>query len=203
MKPRPQRSATPVGARRHVLLLVLAPFALPAHASELQRVTLDEAARRLAGGGFVLMMRHARTEAGIGDPANFRIDDCSTQRNLSDAGRAQARAVGAALRAAGIRFDTVRSSAWCRCRETAELAFGRHEVWPALNSFFDGRPGAQAQTREVEAFAAGLRPPANAMLVTHQVNITAALGPWTEPGEIVAGRWEGARLRAEFSFRPG
>lgn len=203
MKPRPQRHAPCIGARRCVLLLALAPFAPSAGASEPQRVALDEAARRLAGGGFVLMMRHAQTEAGIGDPANFRVEDCSTQRNLSDAGRAQARAVGAALREAGIRVDTVRSSAWCRCRETAELAFGRHEVWPALNSFFDGRPGAQAQTREVEAFAAGWRPPANAMLVTHQVNITAALGTWTAPGEIVVGRWEDARLRTEFSFRPG
>ena len=203
MKPTPQRHAGPIEARRGLLLLALTPFAPSTRAAEAQRVALDEAARRLAGGGFVLMMRHAQTEAGIGDPANFRVDDCSTQRNLSDAGRAQARAIGAALRSAGIRVDTVRSSAWCRCRETAELAFGRHEVWPALNSFFGGRPGAQAQTREVEAFAAGLRPPANAMLVTHQVNITAALGPWTEPGEIVAGRWDGARLRAGFSFRPG
>lgn len=186
---------------RMLVVLTMAISAPAARAGEPEAVSLSEAAGRLAAGGFVLMMRHAQTEPGIGDPPGYRLDDCTTQRNLSALGRAQARGAGEALRAAGVRIERVRSSVWCRCRETAQLAFGRHEVWPALNSFFDQGITQAAQTREVEAFAMTMRPPDNAMLVTHQVNITAAFGVWTSPGEIVAGRWDGARLRAEFRFR--
>lgn len=186
---------------RHLAAVTLAAYTLAAQATEPATVTLDEAAQRLTAGGYVLMMRHAQTEAGIGDPPGYRLDDCATQRNLSAAGRAQARGIGEALRAAGVRIDLVRSSVWCRCRDTAQLAFGRHEVWSALNSFFDQAMRQGAQTREVETFAATVRPPDNAMLVTHQVNITAAFGAWTSPGDIVAGRWDGTRLRAEFRFR--
>lgn len=169
-------------------------------AAQAPSVTLDEAAARLASGGYVLMMRHALTEPGIGDPPQFRIGDCATQRNLSDEGREQARAIGASLRAAGIRFAVVRSSQWCRCLETAALAFGGHEAWPALNSFFADRSDEPQRTREVSRFAESLRPPHNAMLVTHQVNISAALDTYAAPGEIVAGRWRDGALAPEFRF---
>lgn len=186
---------------RRLMGLALALAAFGVRAADPTPVSVEEAARRLASGGFVLMMRHTQTEAGVGDPPGYRLDDCTSQRNLSDAGRAQARAIGAALRASGVRIGIVRASAWCRCRDTAELAFGRHEVWPALNSFFDRSAGGSTQTRDVEAFAKTVQPPGNAMLVTHQVNISAAFGTWTSPGEIVAGRWTEGGLRAEFRFR--
>jgi len=169
-------------------------------AAQAPSVSLEEAAVRLASGGYVLMMRHARTEPGIGDPPQFRIGECATQRNLSDEGREQARAIGASLRAAGIRLAVVRSSQWCRCLETAALAFGRHEAWPALNSFFADRSDEPQRTSEVLRFAESLRPPDNAMLVTHQVNISAALDTYTSPGEIVAGRWRDGALVPEFRF---
>ena len=185
------------GARALVFALVLGPALA---AAQPPSIGIDEAAARLASGGYVLMMRHARTEPGLGDPPQFRIGDCSTQRNLSAEGRAQARAIGASLRAAGIRIALVRSSQWCRCRETAEQAFGAHDEWPALNSFFADRSDEPQRTAEVRRFAGGLSPPDNAMLVTHQVNISAALGTFTAPGEIVAGRWRDGALVAEFRF---
>ena len=172
-----------------------------AAAAQTPTVSLAEAARRLGQRGHVLMMRHALTEAGIGDPSHFRLDDCSTQRNLSAAGREQARATGAALRAQGVRIDEVRSSAWCRCRDTAQLAFGEHSVWPALNSFFQDDAGGLAQTRAVLDLARQSGNSANLMLVTHQVNITAACGEFASAGEIVACRWRDGRLTAEFRFR--
>lgn len=170
--------------------------------AQAESLGLHDAAQRLSAGGYLLMMRHAMTEPGLGDPPQFRIDDCDTQRNLSREGREQARAAGAALRAAGARFDRVRSSQWCRCRDTAQLAFGAYEAWPALNSFFDDRSDEPARTRAVVQFARTLSPPANAMLVTHQVNITAVFGVFPEQGEIVAGRWRDGRLVAEFRFLP-
>jgi phosphohistidine phosphatase SixA len=176
-------------------------LAIPAtSAAQPQSVDLADAARRLQAGGYLLMMRHAQTVAGTGDPPNFRIGDCATQRNLSQAGRDQARAIGSALNKVGIRFASVRSSQWCRCRETAELAFGHYQDWPALNSFFADYSSEQQQTRQVFDFAASLEPAGNVMLVTHQVNISAAMGVYTSQGEIIAGRWRNGRLVAEFRF---
>lgn len=171
-------------------------------AQAVERVSLEEAARRLDSGGWVMMMRHAATEAGIGDPPDFRIGDCGTQRNLSDAGRDQARRAGVAMRAAGIRIDEVRTSQWCRCRETAELAFGTAQDWPALNSFFADRSGGRDQTAEVLAHTSSLAAGRNLMLVTHQVNITALAGGFVVPGEVVVGRVRNGDFEGAFRFQP-
>ena len=186
---------------RRLAVLALLVLAGPALAA-IEALSPAEAGRRLASGGWLMMMRHAATEAGVGDPPNFRIGDCGTQRKLSDAGRAQARRAGAALRALGVRVDEVLSSQWCRCRETAELAFGAYENWPALNSFFGDPADEPARTAQVIEYARRLRAPRNAMLVTHQVNIRAAMGTSTAPGEVVAGRWQDGRLVPAFRFRP-
>ncbi len=139
----------------------------------------------LKGGGQVVVMRHASTDPGVGDPPGFRLEDCTTQRNLSPKGREEARRVGAAFRARGIPVGRVLSSQWCRCLETARLAFGTAEPWPALNSFFDDRSREPEQTRAARAVA-GERPAAgNLVLVTHQVNISALAGVFPAPGEIV------------------
>ena len=87
--------------------------------------------------GHILLLRHAVTEPGLGDPQNFVLGDCATQRNLSAAGRVQARALGQWLRTQGIPVGEVRSSQWCRCLDTARLAFAPEleiQPWPALNS---------------------------------------------------------------------
>ncbi|TNF60704.1 MAG: histidine phosphatase family protein [Burkholderiales bacterium] len=145
----------------------------------------------LREGGCILLMRHALTEPGIGDPPQFRLGDCSTQRNLSEAGREQSRRVARAFRSAGVRVGEVRSSAWCRCTETADLAFGRHRVWEPLNSFF-GRDGGQAQTQAVLQALADFRGPDNLVLVTHQVNIRGLTGQSPAMGELFLARAAGA-----------
>ena len=80
----------------------------------------SELSDQLQSPDYVLLMRHTRAP-GIGDPANYTLDDCKTQRNLSDEGRKQAVAVGNWLKKQGVQTADVRSSAWCRCKDTAEL----------------------------------------------------------------------------------
>ncbi|WP_439115484.1 histidine phosphatase family protein [Hydrogenophaga sp.] len=141
----------------------------------------------LRAGGCVVLMRHAQTMPGIGDPPGFRLGDCSTQRNLSEAGREQAKRVGQAFEREAIRVDEVRSSAWCRCTETADLAFGRHTVWAPVNSFFRDNSGPE-QTRAVLRGVTSLRAPRNLVLVTHQVNISSLTGEYPSMGEIFVTR---------------
>ena len=141
---------------------------------------------RLRGGGLVVLMRHARTEPGTGDPPGFRLDDCSTQRNLDAAGREQARAIGARLRAERVPVGRVLTSSWCRCRETAELlGVGPVETADAIDSFFEDRSRREGQTRAARALAAAWGGPGNLVLVTHQVNVTALTGVFPASGEAV------------------
>lgn len=133
--------------------------------------------------GAIALMRHALAPGG-GDPANFELGKCETQRNLSDQGRDQARRIGEALRARGLEFEQVWTSQWCRCRETAKLlGLGDVEELPSLNSFFRDRSTEAEQTQSTLdelAQTDGLR-----MLVTHQVNITALTGVFPRSGEII------------------
>lgn len=143
----------------------------------------DRLAATLTSGGHVLMLRHAYAP-GTGDPAHFRIGDCSTQRNLNDEGRAQAAAIGDWLRERGIRQAQVFSSQWCRCLETAErLALGPVTPLPALNSFFE-RPQDRAPNLEaLRGFLA--RQPVDGdpiILVTHFVTIAGLTGEGVSSG---------------------
>jgi broad specificity phosphatase PhoE len=151
----------------------------------------------LERGGVVVLLRHAQTEPGIGDPPGFRLGDCATQRNLSAEGRRQAQRIGAALAARGVRIDQVLSSQWCRCLETARLAFpkGAVEPFPALNSFFEDRSTESQQTREAAARIAAIRTPANVVFVTHQVNILALAGVAVGSGEAVLVRSAGGSVQ--------
>jgi phosphohistidine phosphatase SixA len=165
--------------RRGILLgAALAALAGPSRAN----ATLD----RLRAGGLVMLMRHAQTVPGTGDPPGFRLDDCATQRNLSDEGREQARRIGARLREERVPVGAIRTSAWCRCRETAELlALGPVERLPPLDSFFEDRSQAAWHRSGILEFMAAWTGPGNAMLVTHQVNVTAVSGVAPASGEIV------------------
>jgi phosphohistidine phosphatase SixA len=139
----------------------------------------------LQRGGQVVLIRHASTGPGVGDPPGFRLDDCRTQRNLSEVGREEARRLGDAFKARGIPVGQVLSSRWCRCLETARLAFGTAEPWPPLDSFFDDRSRAGVQTQAVRELITERPPVGNLILVSHQVNITALTGLAPAPGEIV------------------
>lgn len=141
----------------------------------------------LREGGCVLLMRHAQTEPGAGDPPGFTLGDCRTQRNLSEVGRDQARRMGAAFLREHIRIQQVRSSAWCRCQDTAMLAFKQNTVWPALNAFF-GADERDMQTADVVDFVQVVQAPRNLALVTHDMNIQALTGVNPTMGEILLAR---------------
>lgn len=197
---------TPSPIRRgalHGLLVATLAGALPAAGSAASPAVAaagpdgfaPELRTRLLEGGCILLLRHAQTVSGIGDPPGFRIGDCATQRNLSDEGRAQAERLGAALRREGVPIGTVRSSRWCRCLDTARLAFGRVEPWPVIDSFFAERAGSgPAQTAELRRWALAFRGPGNAALVTHQVNVTGLTGQWVASGELLVLAPEGDTL---------
>lgn len=153
----------------------------------------------LKAGGCVLMLRHAQTEAGIGDPPGFTLGNCSTQRNLNDEGRAQSRRIGAWFRSQGLQPRAVQSSAWCRCVDTATLAFSAPQLQPALNSTF-GTPDKQpAQTRALKALLAGVPAGQFEVWVTHQVNMTDLCGAYPGVGEGFVVSAQGALL-ARHSF---
>ncbi|MEQ9259951.1 MAG: histidine phosphatase family protein [Roseovarius sp.] len=162
-------------------LLALLFMLLPAAALANDWEALDQP-------GAFAIMRHAYAP-GASDPSNFQLEDCATQRNLSDEGRAQARRIGAAFRERGITFEAVYSSQWCRCRETAELlGLGPVKDAPAFNSFFADFSLQEARTSEARAFieaTSGRR-----MIVTHQVNISALTGRSTRSGEVLVIRME-------------
>ena len=174
---------------RRDFLLAAAALTLPGKA-----FAAEDLVARLRRGKAVLLMRHAATEPGLGDPRGYRLDDCSTQRNLSDAGRGEARRVGERLARERIRIDRVYSSPWCRCRETAKLAFGRSEDWEALSSVFDfPEREADYSDRVRKRIAAYDRRAAqgNLVMVTHNVNIAALTRESVAPAEIVVVEAQG------------
>ena len=175
--------------RRAFLAAALAaPFSLRAARDD------DALGAMLASGGMVMLMRHASTGPDAGDPPGYRLDDCSTQRNLSDQGRAQARRVGERLREMRVPIDRVFTSPWCRCRETARLAFYKSEDWEPLGSFFD-RPDAEAEaTEHVRKRILGYsikKPRGNIVMVTHNVNIAALTKLSVAPAELVVVQPDG------------
>lgn len=161
--------------------------------------TVSEEARLLRAGACVVMLRHAQTDPGVGDPPDFDLAQCRTQRNLNEPGRAQARRIGAWFSARQLQPRAVQSSAWCRCKDTADLAFGRHTVLPALSSTFGSSQNQASQTQTLRALLASVPPGQFDVWVTHQVNITAFTGENPSMGEaIIVGSGGRALLRTRF-----
>ena len=161
-----------------VIGLMAAPFGLSAS----QEARLWSA---LKSGGHVVLMRHALAP-GMGDPSEFALGDCSTQRNLSDEGRKQAARIGARFRANGLAAAQVLSSQWCRCLETAELlGLGPVEEMPVLNSFFQRPDRRNRQTEALKAWLDSQDLDDPLVLVTHQVNISALTGEFASSGEML------------------
>ena len=180
--------------RQHVLrrrgaAALLIVFVVTAAGGSAARAGADGAAlAALTAPGAIGLMRHAQAP-GYSDPSHFKIGDCSTQRNLDAAGRAQARATGVALRAAGVGFDLILTSQWCRCQETARLlGLGPVRDLPALNSFFEHPGRALRQTAALRATLAGLPAGQRVLLVSHYVNIADFTGQTTVSGEILVAR---------------
>lgn len=165
------------------LLLCLLVFSPTAHAADAGD---DALWQRLRGNGVIVLMRHAATTPGIGDPPGFELGKCATQRNLSAAGRDDARAIGAAFRHHNIVPGAVWSSRWCRCLETARLAFDGVKPEPTLDSMFnvDEASGA-ARVRDLYNRLEEWRGMGPLVLVTHDVNIRALTGEYVAQGEMV------------------
>jgi phosphohistidine phosphatase SixA len=148
--------------------------------------TPEALSTRLESGGYVLMIRHANAP-GSGDPPHFQVDDCSTQRNLDDLGRAQSQRIGQWLRSRGINNVRVYSSQWCRCLETARLmAVGPVVPLPALNSFYERPQDRAPNLAALRRFLS--RQPLDGdliVLVTHYVTISAITGEGVSSGEGV------------------
>jgi len=153
----------------------------------------DRLVEQMVTGGHLLMIRHTNAP-GNGDPDHFRIGDCSTQRNLDDRGRIQARRIGQWLRSRGIGSARVYASQWCRCLETAALiGLGPVAELPALNSFFDRPQDREPNLAALRTFMA--EQPADGpliVLVTHFVTISAITDEGVSSGEGVVMRLKGA-----------
>jgi broad specificity phosphatase PhoE len=160
-----------------IVTLLLAP--IPAPASD------DALWNLLREGGQVILIRHAATDMSQRDEVGTPLADCSRQRNLTDHGRADARRINEVFRVRGVPVGRVLSSAFCRCLETARLAFGGAEVWLPLQSALRN-PEIQAErTAQIRALA-GERPAGgNLILVTHQFTIRAVTGVNVGEGEML------------------
>ncbi|WP_439598644.1 histidine phosphatase family protein [Falsiroseomonas sp.] len=155
----------------------------------------DDPAWEVLRQGGIALFRHAQAPGG-GDPPGMRLGACETQRNLDETGRDQARRIGAAFRSRGIAVGAVLASAWCRTRETAELAFpGAVRLEPAFDSFFGNRAAEPERTAAARRILLGWEGPGALVAVTHQVNITALTGLFPASGEAMLLRRQGAALQ--------
>ncbi|MEX0385988.1 histidine phosphatase family protein [Spiribacter onubensis] len=163
----------------------------------------DDVFEALREGGHVLLLRHA-IAPGFGDPAGFDVADCTTQRNLSENGREQARDIGERLRDEGLGNAAVYTSYWCRCRDTAdEMALTEAQPHPGLNSFFQARDQRDGIIADMCGLLGELADGPPAVLVTHQVNIRAITGQGVRSGEgVVVRPMEDGSVRVIGSFPP-
>ena len=141
---------------------------------------------KLEEGGKLIFIRHAYAP-GSGDPKNFNLNDCSTQRNLSDEGRTQSKKIGNFFEINNISIDKIYSSEWCRCKETAEIAFKIFETKFFLNSFFSTKfsVNREKQVIDFNKFLKTWDQKQNIIFVTHYVVISELLNYASSSGEIV------------------
>ena len=162
--------------------LAFVALAVALMAAPVAAAASDEAWAALAKGGHVALVRHGNAPPGYGDPPGFKIDDCATQRNMDERGRAQARAVGEAFRQHGVIVDKILSSPWCRCLETARLmALGPVEnTWAVAAS--DRSPERLVVLKQMMA---GWRGPGTLVVVTHALTVQALVGIMPDQAETV------------------
>jgi len=165
----------------------------------------SELSESLKKSDYVLLMRHALAP-GIGDPAGYKLQDCKSQRNLDATGRAQAQKTGQWLKAQGVGNALVFTSAWCRCKETAEnLAFGTPVLEASLNSFFDDmRQGPQSNVNLQKFMVGQLKSKGDKalILVTHHVNIAEFTGENVGSGDMVLAKVNSAGKLVSFKIYP-
>ena len=140
----------------------------------------------LKAGGKLIFIRHAYAPGG-GDPENFNIYNCSTQRNLSESGRIQSKKIGNFFKENKIKIKNVYSSEWCRCKETASLAFKSFKTKSFLNSFFSSKFAhkKKSQIKDFQKFLNIWDKKNNLIFITHYVVISEILDYPPSSGEIV------------------
>ena len=141
---------------------------------------------QLKDGGKLIFIRHAYAP-GNGDPNNFNLNDCSTQRNLNSIGQKQAKDIGEFFRVNKIKIYKVLSSEWCRCKETADIAFNDYSTNSFLNSFYSSKY-AKNKDKQVDAlnnYVKKFNNNKNLIFVTHYVLISEVLNYSASSGEIV------------------
>ena len=148
--------------------------------------TETQVLKNLKNGGNLIFIRHAYAPGG-GDPDNFDLNDCSTQRNLNDKGREQAKKIGKFFHENQIPIDKVISSEWCRCKDTAQIAFKRFETKDFLNSFFSEKfsKNRTKQIEDLNKYIDKWDSSKNLVFVTHYVVINEVLNYGPSSGEIV------------------
>ena len=146
----------------------------------------EELINSLKDGKKLIFIRHAYAP-GNGDPVNFRLDDCSTQRNLNYEGINQSIKIGKLFSKHKIQIDKVLSSEWCRCKDTAKFAFNEYTTFKALNSFYDPKfqKNKEKQIKELRNYILNWHSKKNLILVTHFVVIAELFNISANSGEII------------------
>ena len=140
----------------------------------------------LKEGGKLIFIRHAHAP-GNGDPENFNLKDCASQRNLNQEGINQSKKIGLFFTRNKIQIDKVLSSEWCRCKDTAKYAFNDYKTFDALNSFYDTRftKNKAKQIKDLKKYISSWDSKKNLVLVTHFVVISETLSVGSASGEII------------------
>jgi len=164
-----------------------------------------ELSNQLQTGEYVLLMRHTLAP-GVGDPPGYTLENCKTQRNLNGEGKQQAAKIGQWLKKQGVKTADVRSSSWCRCKETAVLLkFNGYKTEPALNSFFDHMSSAKEVTSQLQQFIASqmkIKDGKALILVTHHVNIYDFVGENIASGDMVLTRVDSQGKMISYTLIP-
>ena len=163
----------------NILVLSFFIFLNPANSNEKLINSLRE-------GGKLIFIRHAYAP-GNGDPENFNLKDCSSQRNLNQEGINQSKKIGFFFTQNKIQIDKVLTSKWCRCKDTAKYAFDNYKTFSALNSFYDARfaKNKAEQIKNLKKYILNWNSKKNLVLVTHFVVISEILGTASSSGEII------------------
>jgi phosphohistidine phosphatase SixA len=175
-------------------LALLAPAAALAQSATTPALGGAELLSALRAGGHILYFRHADTDHSQNDQRMTRVEDCTTQRNLSEPGREHARALGQAIHALGIPIGTVLASPLCRTVETAMLAFGAAHKSPAIREGGPLPPGSPGRFPALRALlSTPVAPGANTVVVGHAYPYyTLVGGQYLSEGEADVLRPRGA-----------
>ena len=165
--------------KKTFIVFLLIVFSTPINSQE-------ELINLIKDGDKLIFIRHAYAP-GSGDPINFDLNDCSTQRNLNKEGINQSKKIGQFFSKNKIQIDRVLSSEWCRCKDTAKFAFNKYTTFNALNSFYDSRfeKNKDKQVMDLKKYILDLNSKKNIVLITHFVVISEILNISASSGEII------------------